>query len=92
MTPAPQSAPQSLRAANLGRTALPRRSRTADPMQTYDRLPPALRHWLAHAARPWSPASCLAIWRRSRARGCSPDEVIARLARAEAQALRRDAL
>ena len=45
-------------------TSLPRRTRGGCPMAAYDRLPPALRAWLAGAALPWSAASALRLWRR----------------------------
>lgn len=66
-------------------SALPRRRR-GDPMAAYDRLPGALRHWLAGASLPWSPASALRIWRRAR----DADEALARLRAAEAATLARD--
>ncbi|WP_370304005.1 DUF6525 family protein [Pseudooceanicola sp.] len=70
-------------------TSLQRRRR-ANPMQTYDALPGPLRAWVAQAALPWSPASCLRIWRRARAQGDSPEAILARLDRAEALTLSRD--
>lgn len=36
----------------------------ARPMERYDRLPVALRHWLAQAALPWSPHSAHRLWLR----------------------------
>ncbi len=73
---------------NLGATSLKRRHRDANPMEAYDALPPALRHWLSKAALPWSPASCRRIWLATRAEGEA--EVIARLDRAEQKTLSRD--
>ncbi|PJE36476.1 hypothetical protein CVM52_11930 [Pseudooceanicola lipolyticus] len=70
-------------------TSLQRRRR-ANPMQTYDALPGPLRAWVAQAALPWSPASCLRIWRRARDQGDSPEAILARLDRAEALTLSRD--
>lgn len=78
-------------ARNLGSTTLRRRKRVGDPMRAYDALPQPLRRWLARASLPWSPASCLRIWSRGRARGDSVDAILARLDRAEAQCLARDA-
>jgi hypothetical protein len=49
------------RGGNLGASRLPARRRSMDPMRAYDRLPPDLRAWLADAARPWSPTSCLRL-------------------------------
>ena len=77
-------------AANLGQTALKRRRRRADPMRDYDALPPVLRHWIAHAAMPWSPRSCLRVWRAARAKGATEVEALDRLTRAEAALLARD--
>lgn len=34
-------------------------------MAAYDRLPPALRRWLAEAKLPWSPASARRAWRKA---------------------------
>ncbi|MEL6335341.1 MAG: DUF6525 family protein [Pseudomonadota bacterium] len=42
---------------NRGATTLKRRRRRHDPMRDFDRLPPALRTWLANAALPWGPRS-----------------------------------
>jgi hypothetical protein len=59
-------------------------------MQEYDRLPSALRRWLANAQRPWSPHSCRAIWQATLARGGDTQEALARLDRIEAAMLARD--
>ncbi|WP_353348605.1 DUF6525 family protein [Aquicoccus sp. SU-CL01552] len=80
------------RNANRGATRLRLRRRTSDPMRDYDALPAPLRRWVAQAARPWSPRSCLAIWRRTLSRGGDPDEAIHRLERAEAAMLARDSV
>ncbi|WP_328586839.1 DUF6525 family protein [Tranquillimonas rosea] len=61
-------------------------------MRDYDRLPPPLRAWLAQAALPWSPASCRRIWRKARAGGTPPGDIIAMLDRAERKTLDRDTL
>ncbi|WP_439109171.1 DUF6525 family protein [Lentibacter sp.] len=76
---------------NLGSTPLRKKKRAADPMQTYDRLPPQLRHWIANAQMPWSPASCQKIWTRARTRGEPIERVLARLSKAEAATLARAA-
>ena len=73
-------------------TTLRRRRRPVDPMQTYDALPRPLRAWMAQAALPWSPASCHRIWAKARAKGASPDDILARLTRAEQMNLSRDRL
>ncbi len=60
-------------------------------MAAYDRLPRDLRVWLAEAALPWSAASVLRLWERAlRETGCA-QAARARLARAEAKALAREA-
>jgi hypothetical protein len=61
-------------------------------MQVYDHLPPDLRRWMAGAAMPWSPTSCLAIWRRAVAEEGSVEAALARLDNAEKAALGRDSL
>jgi hypothetical protein len=79
-----------VRGGNLGQTRLKRRRRSGDPMQVFDRLPPDLRRWMTEAALPWSPASCLALWRRALAEHGSADAAIDRLRRAEAALLSRE--
>ena len=74
---------------NLGQVPMPLRRRSADPMADYDALPPPLRHWLAHADLPWSPASCLRLWRKYRARGAAPDQVLRKLSDLQARKLAR---
>ena len=76
--------------SNLGATTLRRHTRAVDPMRLYDSLPPDLRHWMAEAALPWSPTSCLKLWRKARAEGASTADALARLNRAEAQMLARE--
>lgn len=75
---------------NLGHVTIWRRSRCPDPMAAFDALPRPLRAWLAGAALPWSPASCLRLWSRLRARGASEPEALAALSAAEARALERE--
>lgn len=82
--------PRPQRGGNLGQTAQRRRRRTRDPMAAFDALPPALRLWLSQAALPWSPASCLRLWHKARARGASIAEALDCLDRAEAKALQRE--
>ncbi|MCV2894743.1 DUF6525 family protein [Lentibacter sp. XHP0401] len=76
---------------NLGATSLRRRKSNRDPMQTYDTLPPPLRHWLANAAMPWSPASCKKIWRRAKARGEPVHAILDKLDRSEKATLAKGA-
>jgi hypothetical protein len=54
-------------------------------MRAYDALPPALRRWMAAAALPWSPASCLTIWNRA----ADAEEALRRLEQAECGMLAR---
>lgn len=71
-------------------TSLKRRRQT--PMQAFDRLPPELRCWLHGAALPWSAASALKLWQKAlRESGGDAQAAQARLQRAEAKALARDA-
>ena len=78
------------RGGNLGATHLPARRRAVDPMRIYDRLPPELRNWMAHAARPWSPMSCLRLWRKALAEEGCPERARQRLDQAERAMLARD--
>lgn len=79
--------------AHNGQSALPRRRHRGDPMQRFDRLPPALRRWLAQAALPWSPRSAQRAWQRSLTlSGGDPDAALARMTEIERKQLARDAL
>ncbi|MFN3955620.1 MAG: DUF6525 family protein [Pararhodobacter sp.] len=62
------------------------------PMRSFDALPVDLRRWLHNAALPWSAASALRLWQRAlqEADG-DTSAACARLARAEARLLARDA-
>jgi len=79
-----------MRPANLN-TALPRARRAANPMASFDRLPPTLRRWLAQAALPWSARSAARAW-ASALRDTGGDEraALARLDRIETAMLARD--
>ncbi|KAB7613898.1 hypothetical protein F9L33_11095 [Amylibacter sp. SFDW26] len=79
-----------LRNANLGTTGLPKTRRSHDPMRSYDALPVELRRWLMDACLPWSPNSCLKIWRKARIAGASPSEVMTKLSKIERAMLARD--
>ncbi|MEL7105906.1 MAG: DUF6525 family protein [Pseudomonadota bacterium] len=72
-------------------TRLKCRRRADDPMAIYDRLPPEVRHWLHGAKLPWSPRSARAIWVKAQRAGLSPEDTLARLERAEARTLAKDA-
>lgn len=61
------------------------------PMDDHDRLPPALRLWVAHAALPWSASSVRRLWTRALAETGCPQAALARLDRAEAATLAREA-
>lgn len=81
-----------MRPRNLGATSLKRRSRTGDPMQTYDRLPPELRGWLSEAALPWSPASARRAYAAAMARaGGDPERALEQLDQNQRRLMARDA-
>ncbi len=61
-------------------------------MAAYDRLPRDLRAWLAEAALPWSAASVLRLWQKALQETGCPTAARARLARAEAKTLAREAV
>ncbi|WP_394351489.1 DUF6525 family protein [Pseudoroseicyclus tamaricis] len=50
---------------NLGRTSLKRRRREGEPMREFERLPPALRLWVARAILPWRPVSAHRAYRQA---------------------------
>lgn len=72
------------------RAGLRLRART-DPMAAFDTLPPAARFWVAQAVLPWSAHSVRRIWRRALRETGSEAQALARLRRAEAMTLRREA-
>ncbi len=62
-------------------------------MAEFDRLPPALRAWLAEARLPWSPASARRAWRRAMWRSMGrTNAALSIMDRLEAERLARDAL
>ena len=75
---------------NLGHTKLRRKSRSGDPMHTFDRLPAPLRQWLSRAALPWSPSSARRIWKKLLSQGLSHEEALVFLAKAEAGTLAKE--
>jgi len=78
------------RDGNRGASRLKARRRALDPMCAYDALPADLRAWMANAARPWSPTSCLRLWRKIMAEEGCPARTRTRLDRIEAGTLARD--
>ncbi|MCA0919903.1 DUF6525 family protein [Pseudooceanicola nanhaiensis] len=73
------------------RSTLRRRRRRGDAMAAFDRLPVALRHWLAQAALPWSPSSALRLWTRAlQAHGGDASAAARYLSRVESALLARD--
>jgi hypothetical protein len=72
---------------NLGQTPYALTRRCQDPMAAFDALPPALRQWLAHAALPWSAASCLRLWRKLRAQGADTEQALQMLGDIQARSL-----
>jgi len=75
---------------NLGETNLRRRRRNEDPIREYDRLPPALRAWIAQAALPWRPRSVLRAYKKALSRTGSGRQALEELTRLEAQQLAKD--
>lgn len=62
-------------------------------MAAYDALPPALRHWLAEAALPWSPDSAKRARRRALRKALWRKQVALRIMdQIEAERLAQDAL
>jgi hypothetical protein len=75
--------------ANL-RSPLARRG-PARGLAEFDRLPPALRRWLAQAALPWSARSVRRLWGRVlRESGGDEARALARLDAIEAARLKRE--
>lgn len=73
------------------RTHLRAKTRSRDPMQDYDRLPPELRAWLARAALPWRPGSVQKLFARALAQTGDRARALARLDAAERRLVARDA-
>lgn len=68
------------------------RKRRAVPLHRFDKLPPELRRWLQQAALPWSVAQAERIWAKAmRESGGNRAQALARLDRAQASAIARDA-
>ena len=65
--------------------------RHAPPMAGYDLLPAELRHWLAHAALPWSSRSALRLWRRALDETGCTRAALRRLDEVQSRMLARDA-
>lgn len=66
--------------------------RSASSMRAHDALPAPLRRWLKQAALPWSERSARKVWEKA-LHDCRGDATaaLARLNRAEARLLARDA-
>ncbi len=67
------------------------RWRQTNPMRDHDALPAPLRQWATQAALPWSARSLRRAWAKSLAATGCPDKALARLRRAEAATLAREA-
>lgn len=67
------------------------RWRPTNPMRDHDALPAPLRQWATTAALPWSARSLRRAWEKSLAATGCPDAALARLQRAEAATLAREA-
>lgn len=76
---------------NTGRTSLRQRRRCLDPMREFDRLPPALRAWLARACLPWGPRSVLRAYRRALGQSGDAGRALQALDAIEARQIARDA-
>ncbi len=76
---------------NCGWTSLKRKRIREDPMRAFDRLPPALRVWLAHAALPWQPRSAHRAFKRALARTGDTARALQELDRLERQLVAQDA-
>ncbi|KEP70676.1 hypothetical protein DL1_16385 [Thioclava dalianensis] len=71
--------------------SLRRTCRRSDPMAEFDRLPAPARAWAQRAVLPWSARSIRRIWARALSETRSEEAALARLARAEARTLAREA-
>jgi hypothetical protein len=67
------------------------RWRQTNPMRDHDALPAPLRQWATQAALPYSARSLRRAWEKSLAATGCPEAALARLQRAEAATLARDA-
>ena len=75
---------------NLGNTSLRKRRRSEDPMRDFDRLPPVLRAWVAHAVLPWRPRSVLRAYNRALSQYGDPKQALAELERLQSSQLAKD--
>ncbi|MEM9393308.1 MAG: DUF6525 family protein [Pseudomonadota bacterium] len=75
---------------NLGQTRLRKHRRNEDSMREFDRLPPALRIWLANAALPWRPRSVLRAYNRALDRTGDPAGALNELERLQDIQLAKD--
>lgn len=73
------------------RTHLRAKTRTRDPMQEYDRLPPELRAWLRDATLPWGARSVRQLFERALARTGDATSALARLDAAQRRLVAKDA-
>ncbi|MEM7176090.1 MAG: DUF6525 family protein [Pseudomonadota bacterium] len=76
---------------NRGQTSLKRKRRNEDPMRDYDRLPQALRVWLAQAVLPWRPRSAQRAFRRAFAQTRDESCALAELDRLQDRLIAEDA-
>ena len=60
-------------------------------MREFDRLPPALRAWLARACLPWGPRSVLRAYRRALGQSGDAGRALQALDAIEARLIARDA-
>lgn len=75
---------------NRGTTSLKRSRRRGEPMRDYDRLPPALRQWLATALLPWRPASAKRAFDRAYAQTRDVQRALEELDRVQDRLVAKD--
>ena len=77
---------------NLGATSLKRKRRAGNPMSDYDRLPSALRNWMAEAVLPWRARSVQVAYEKALARKGNEDMALKELDRLQDALIAKDAL
>ncbi|MEM6944007.1 MAG: DUF6525 family protein, partial [Pseudomonadota bacterium] len=76
---------------NRGKSSLRKKWRAEDPMREFDRLPAALRAWLASAVLPWRPRSVRQAYARAMARTRDETRALQELDRLQERLISRDA-
>ncbi|MEM6422078.1 MAG: DUF6525 family protein [Pseudomonadota bacterium] len=75
---------------NRGATSLKLAHRGRDAMRDFDRLPPALRVWLAGAVLPWGPRSARRAFKRALARTQDTGRALEELERRQRRLIEKD--